>query len=354
MGPSILDAMDAIRNQFLRGERWDTPIILDLDGDGVETTGVKAGAYFDHAGDGFAEQTGWVGADDGLLVYDRNGNGTIDSGAELFGNNTMLANGSKAANGFEALKELDSNHDGKIDAQDAAFASLRVWKDADGDGYTSDGELLTLAEAGVQSINTGYSNSTLVDVNGNAHKQTGSYTTINGQTNSATDVWFKTDAMHTIANEWLDVPDDIAALPDLKGYGQVYDLHQAMVRDTSGQLKDLVSQFANATTAAERKELTQQIIYKWAGVDTLYGDAGNDTYIFNLGDGADTINNYDTAGIDTISFGAGIGLADINMATKVGNNLILRIGANGDQLTVNNWFKASACIADDGCQQKAI
>ena len=102
-GPNL---MDAIRNQFLRGERWDTPIILDLDGDGVETTGVKAGAYFDHAGDGFAEQTGWVGADDGLLVYDRNGNGVIDSGAELFGNNTMLANGSKAANGFEALKEL--------------------------------------------------------------------------------------------------------------------------------------------------------------------------------------------------------------------------------------------------------
>jgi hypothetical protein len=99
-----------------------SPIILDLDGDGIETTNVKDGAYFDHDGNGFAEQTGWAGADDGLLVFDRDGNGTIDSGKELFGSETILSDGSKASNGFEALAELDDNHDGKIDASDAAFA----------------------------------------------------------------------------------------------------------------------------------------------------------------------------------------------------------------------------------------
>ena len=89
-----------------------SPIILDLDGDGVETVGVKDGAYFDHDGNGFAEQTGWASSHDGLLVMDRNGDGIINGGKELFGNETLLANGAKAANGFQALAELDSNHDG--------------------------------------------------------------------------------------------------------------------------------------------------------------------------------------------------------------------------------------------------
>ena len=80
-----------------------SPIILDLDGDGVETVGVKDGAYFDHDGNGFAEQTGWASSHDGLLVMDRNGDGIINGGKELFGNETLLTNGAKSANGFQAL-----------------------------------------------------------------------------------------------------------------------------------------------------------------------------------------------------------------------------------------------------------
>ncbi len=110
-----------------------SPIVLDLNGDGVTTTALTSGAYFDHAGDGFAEQTAWVSPEDGLLVRDLNHNGTIDTGAELFGNNTKLANGQKAANGFLALADLDTNKDGKIDASDTAFSELQVWKDANGE-----------------------------------------------------------------------------------------------------------------------------------------------------------------------------------------------------------------------------
>jgi len=261
------------RDQFRGGERWDTPIVLDLDGDGVETTGVKAGAHFDHAGDGFAETTGWVGQDDGLLVLDRNHNGVIDDGSELFGSNTVLANGQKATNGFLALAELDENHDGKIDAGDSAFAQLRVWRDANGNGFTAADELLTLEQAGVLSINTGFANSGMVDASGNSHKQLGSYTTSDGQSRAATDVWFKVDHMRSVASEWLDVPADIAALPNLKGYGKVYDLHQAMVRDASGALQDLVGQFVNATSSADRQALIPQIIYTWAGVDDIAPDS---------------------------------------------------------------------------------
>jgi hypothetical protein len=80
-----------------------SPIILDLDGNGIETINVKDGAYFDHGGNGFAEQTGWASSDEGFLVMDRNEDGIINDGKEFFGSETLLSNGTKAANGFQAL-----------------------------------------------------------------------------------------------------------------------------------------------------------------------------------------------------------------------------------------------------------
>lgn len=272
--------IDDLKKKFDKASTIPSPIILDLDGDGVESVAFNAGAYFDHASDGFAEQTGWVGKDDGLLVRDLNGNGTIDTGTELFGSETLLANGQKAATGFAAMADLDSNADGKLDASDAAFATLNIWKDANGDGFTSTGELLTLGDVGVQSINVGYTNSSLVDANGNQHQQVGSYTTTTGQARTATDVWFQTDSTYSIATVWLDVPADIAALPDVAGYGKVYDLHQAMVRDTSGSLKTLVTQFTQATTIADRETLLQSIIYKWTGVENVDPNSRAATMIY--------------------------------------------------------------------------
>jgi hypothetical protein len=77
-----------------------SPLVVDLDGDGVETISKEDGVYFDHDKNGFAEKSGWAGADDGILVRDINNNGQIDDGSELFGNNTILSNGAKALNGF--------------------------------------------------------------------------------------------------------------------------------------------------------------------------------------------------------------------------------------------------------------
>nr|WP_246432181.1 hypothetical protein [Xanthomonas theicola] len=82
------------------------PLTLDLDGDGIETISADRGVMFDHDGDGVRSGSGWVSADDGLLVMDRNGNGVIDNGGELFGADTMLSNGGKAASGFDALRDL--------------------------------------------------------------------------------------------------------------------------------------------------------------------------------------------------------------------------------------------------------
>ena len=99
-----------INESFSIAKSQASPLVVDLDGDGIETLGTDAGVYFDHANDGFAENTGWVGKDDGLLVRDINNNGQIDDGTELFGNNSVLSNGVKAFNGFEALADLDTNN----------------------------------------------------------------------------------------------------------------------------------------------------------------------------------------------------------------------------------------------------
>lgn len=109
-----------IRYNTKTGENTRSPLVVDLDGDGVETIGTNSNVYFDHDNNGFAESTGWVGKDDGLLVRDLNNNGQIDDGTELFGNNSVLSSGEKAANGFEALKDLDSNNDGIFNSSDTA------------------------------------------------------------------------------------------------------------------------------------------------------------------------------------------------------------------------------------------
>lgn len=263
------DPIEPIRDGFSQATGIPSPIMLDLDGDGVETTAMGHGAYFDHSADGFAEKTAWVGKDDGLLVRDLNGNGQIDSGRELFGSETLLANGEKVANGFAALAELDGNGDGVIDAQDAAFADLRVWKDANGNGRTDAGELLTLAQAGVQRIDVAYTDSKHVDAQGNAHKQVGSYTTVDGEKRAATDVWVKTDTVYSVPTEWVDVSGEILQLPDAQGYGKVRDLHQAMALDGTGVLKALVAEFTQAATFEARNALVTQIIYHWTGVQDV-------------------------------------------------------------------------------------
>ena len=162
---------------------------------------------------------------------DRDGNGTIDSGKELFGDQTILNNGSRASNGFEALTDLDENHDGKIDSNDAAFSQLKVWQDIDGDGYSSADELHSLNDVGIKSINLNSTISNIADPQGNTLTRTGAFEKTDGTTGQIANYNFRRDTAYTIANEWLDVPEDIAALPDLQGYGNVYDLQQAVARE---------------------------------------------------------------------------------------------------------------------------
>ena len=174
------DIKDSIREAYTTAEITRSPLVIDLDGDGVETNEENSTVHFDHDNNGFEESTGWVGKDDGLLVRDINNNGQIDNGTELFGNNSVLSSGEKAANGFEALADLDSNGDNIFNNQDEAWNQVKVWKDANQNGEVDSGELLTLEQAGVSSINLNYENETTTDENGNQHNQTGTFIKTDG------------------------------------------------------------------------------------------------------------------------------------------------------------------------------
>ncbi len=171
----------------------DTPLVLDLNADGVHSVGLNAGVVFDVNADGIARETGWISPEDGLLVRDLNGDGQINDGSELFGNGAADGQGGKTGDGFEALSLLDDNQDGVIDSLDGAFNELRVWQDRDTDGTTDGGELVSLESLGIQSLNLTYSTSNATE-SGNLHGLVGSYTSTDGQSHEMTDVFFATGA----------------------------------------------------------------------------------------------------------------------------------------------------------------
>ncbi len=142
------------------------PTVLDLDGNGVRVSGIADGAVFDIDADGHLDRTHWVTPGDVLLALDRNRNGRIDDGSELFGDQRG------AVNGFEELRKLDGNHDGVMDAQDGAFGDLVV--------LSRSGSVASLAEAGVAAVRLDYRNA--------GNEQVGTFVRTNGAPGLAVDV----------------------------------------------------------------------------------------------------------------------------------------------------------------------
>jgi hypothetical protein len=167
-----------------------TPLVLDLGNDGIHTTALSDGVQFDLLGSGNRIPTGWVGPQDGLLVRDLNRNGFIDSGAELFGSSTMLSNGEKAVDGFQALAALDNNQDGLIDAADHQFTNLMVWQDVNQDGLSQEDELHSLEDLSIQSLSLGFTPVSQDDA-GNWIGLESSYQTTDEEIHKLVDVWFK-------------------------------------------------------------------------------------------------------------------------------------------------------------------
>jgi len=158
----------------------DSPILFDLNDDGFALTGTADGVLFDLNANGRPDRVAWTvaGDDDAFLCRDRDGDGRIADGRELFGNSTPLDDGSKAAHGFIALAEFDTvglggNGDGELDARDQVWPTLLLWRDGNHDGVSAPSELITVRDAGVKTIGLHFVTFKHTDEHGNVFRYRG-------------------------------------------------------------------------------------------------------------------------------------------------------------------------------------
>ncbi|WP_439470999.1 hypothetical protein [Brevundimonas sp.] len=307
----ISNAFSALGNALENAFKALFPVVIDLDGDGVELLSVAHSDLQIDAGFGDLRYTGWVGADDGLLAFDANGNGTVDGYAEFGLTNFSPTAGSD----LEALAVFDSNGDGVLDAQDELFASFLIWRDLNGDGLCQDGEAMTLAELGVISINLALNGAASTNA-GNFIANTTTVVMADGTVRDAADVAFASSGasdqarmievnvsshvlaegleLVTVSNGAGDVVldvEDLDANTDLLVVGAAQEggritVHGDVATTFLGGLGDdtFVGGDAGST-------------FMGGGGDNLFiGGEGDDTYMIDSGNsGFDTIANTDGA-----------------------------------------------------------
>ncbi|MDD6827015.1 MAG: calcium-binding protein, partial [Oscillospiraceae bacterium] len=240
------------------------PLILDLDGDGYNIESKKNGTYFDLNCNGFAERINWTRRD-AILALDKNQNGLIDDGSEVFGDYHLLADGTRAKNGFEALSQYDENNDGLINSDDSVFSKLQLWIDSDGNGRTDEGELFSLKDKKIAEIKLDYE-----EVN----QTTGSEALIGNaasfvfeheedepeKTASIGEMWVSSDLYDAIETVMIGVSSEINGLPNVRSFGTVNSLHNAIALDESGALRELVEEFNSENSMQTRLIITEKIL----------------------------------------------------------------------------------------------
>lgn len=277
------------------------PIVLDLNHNGITSTELdSSNAYFDYDGDGNREHTGWAEKDDALLVVDLNNDGIINDGSEHFGNFTRLSDGILAKNGYEALAQYDSNSDGVLDNRDEAFGNLLLWKDANQNGKSEKGELTNIQ-------------------------------------------------LSTITAILLDSKNGIAFEQRYENGNIILNETNYLSKDGTGIMRDVGFAFDPFDTITNNDTLSKQ---QYGSV--LSGTDGDDTYVYNLGDGKIIIDD-NGDGNDTILFDSRI-LKDQLMVKWESNSNDLLIGikeniydisafsALQNQIRIKNFFNESGSI----------
>ena len=245
--------------RLAKGLQWaagEDPLIIDLDGDGIETIQVElANVFFDVDQDLFAEATGWLGGDDGFLVRDLNENDRIDDIGEMFG--------TQFGGGYADLAQHDlagngGNGDGRITAADAIWSELLIWRDANEDGITDDGELLTLDELGIVAFDLANDPLNVTTPQGADLLSTGLVEFDDGSTVRMFEALFHSIETFT---RYAGESGRAAWQQDLeiesRGYGSMTDLSIAMANDI--ELGLIVAEAAAAMTEPDYVLLGQQV-----------------------------------------------------------------------------------------------
>jgi trimeric autotransporter adhesin len=267
ISPTVNTTFTAAQNIIPRRD----PLVLDLDGDGIELIAVNGSVLFDHNADGIKTGTGWAAANDGLLVRDLNGNGLIDSGRELFGIDTIKSDNTFATQGFDALKELDSNLDGFITADDTAFSQLKVWQDLNQDGISQTTELKTLSQWGITSIGvngttTGPQAGQIISGNqvalSTTFTQNGAARTV-GAIDFQVNNFFSQFPAQVVdeAGNPVAITEQAKVLPQMNGSGMVRNMHAAA--SLSSDFATALTSFASATTRDAQRSQLDDLIDKW-------------------------------------------------------------------------------------------
>jgi T1SS-143 domain-containing protein len=268
-----------------------TPLVLDLNGNGIELVAAGEHVLFDMNNNGTHDQTTWVAPTDGLLAVDSNHDGVINNQSELFGNADHVDNG------FANLAQYDGNSDGKIDITDAVYANLLVWQDANQDGVSQTGEMKSLSDLGIASINLDAAETYQQAADGYiSHEST--FTYADGTQGTIVDANF-----NVIDGNDIDVG---VALNGTNGNDVIYGTEN------------------------------NDVITGHAGNDVLYGSGGDDVFLFNAVDGSvDTIKDFDAGDVLDIS---GIvqgsnavqdSINDFVFGTEVNGNTVISVDATG-------------------------
>jgi hypothetical protein len=274
-----------------------SPVVIDLDGDGVELTAATASPGFDFFGTGYAMTTGWFSGGDALLVFDGNQNGQVDSGAEI----SFLHHAPGSTTDLQALAAFDTNSNGKLDSGDGQFGLFRLWRDFNFNGISDPGELQTLASGGVSAIGLQASGGGY-QVAGNDIHGTSTVWRSDGSTATAYDVGFEAysrgSKQISQSTAWtvmeIETGERVAlsrpgAAPvavtnagsaaingvSVSGF-QLGDSNDSLSTGFSGNKALYVDGGAGADTINLSKSSYGSVIKGGSGDDMIYGTTGND------------------------------------------------------------------------------